>query len=92
MYSEFKEDVIRRKWEQIYGKMSEFIYSNMKDGILKYKIEGVTKDKYIVSNIYQNGQGMLEVVFEMDLVNTAEDVKCLIKKDFQNIINSIKIK
>lgn len=91
MYSEFKEDVIRRKWEQIYGKMSKFIYSNTKDGMLRYKIEGVTKDKYIVSNIYQNGKGMLEVVFELDIVNTTEDVKGLINQDFQNIINSIKI-
>lgn len=92
MYFEFKEGEAKRKWEQVYGTLSEFTFYRIYDSILRFKIEGKTEDKHIISYIYQNRNSMLEVVLETDILDTSENLKCQISQEFKNIINSIKVR
>lgn len=39
----------------------------------------------------QDGEGMLEVLYEIDLKNTSEKEKGTIKKEFEKVISSIKV-
>lgn len=45
----------------------------------------------IVSHIFQDGDGMLEVLYEIDLRNSSEKEKEGLEKEFEKVISSIKI-
>ena len=88
-YSDFTENAIKQRWQQMYGTLIEFEFQFVSNMPERIKVKGKTKSEMIVSHIYQDGEGMLEVVYEIDLTNTIE--KEMIEKEFEKVIASIKI-
>lgn len=90
-YSDYTENAIRQRWQQMYGTLLEFEFESISNVPLKIQVRGKTKSEMIVSRIYQDGEGMLEVLYEIDLMDTSEKEKVVIKKEFEKVISSIKI-
>lgn len=90
-YSEFTESAIKHRWQQMYGTLIEFDFQAVGNMSFKIHVMGKTKNEMIISHIYQDGEGMLEVLYEIDLKNTSEKEKGTIKKEFEKVISSIKV-
>lgn len=88
-YLDFTENAIKQRWEQMYGDIIEFSFELVSDISEKIHIKGKAKNKIIVSHIYQDEEGMLEVLYEVDLINTTE--KEMIREEFEKVISSITI-
>lgn len=88
-YSEFTENAIKQRWQQMYGSLIEFDFQFVSNRPEKIQVRGKTKSEMIVSYIYQDGDGMLEVLYEVDLINASE--KGRIVEEFEKVIASIKI-
>lgn len=73
----------------MYGKLIEFEF--VSDMPKKLQVRGKTKSEMIVSHIFQDGDGMLEVLYEIDLMDNSEKEKEGIEKEFEKVISSIKI-
>lgn len=88
-YSDYTESEIKQRWQQMYGTLLEFSFESISDMPFKIRVRAKTENEMIVSHIYQDGEGMLEVLYEIDLINTPE--KKELEKEFEKIISSIKI-
>lgn len=88
-YTSFTESEIKQRWNQMYGKLIEFEF--VSDMPKKLQVRGKTKSEMIVSHIFQDGDGMLEVLYEIDLMDNSEKEKEGIEKEFEKVISSIKI-
>lgn len=75
----------------MYGTLIEFDFQAVGNMSFKIHVMGKTKNEMIISHIYQDGEGMLEVLYEIDLKNTSEKEKGTIKKEFEKVISSIKV-
>lgn len=90
-YSDFSESAIKQRWQQLYGTMLEFNFKKVINMPEKIQVSGKTKNEIVISHIYQDGEGMLEVLYEIDLINTSEKEKEELKKEFEKVVSSIKI-
>lgn len=88
-YSGFTESAIKQRWNQVYGKLIDFEF--ISDMPKKIQVRGKTKSEMIISHIFQDGDGMLEVLYEIDLMNNSEKEKEGLEKEFEKVISSIKI-
>lgn len=88
-YSSFTESAIKQRWNQMYGKLIEFEF--VSDMPKKIQVRGKTKSEMIISHIFQDGDGMLEVLYEIDLRNNSDKEKEGLEKEFEKVISSIKI-
>lgn len=88
-YSSFTESAIKQRWNQMYGKLIEFEF--VSDIPKKIQVRGKTKSEMIISHIFQDGDGMLEVLYEIDLRNNSDKEKEGLEKEFEKVISSIKI-
>lgn len=88
-YTGFTESAIKQRWNQMYGKLIEFEF--ISDMPKKIQVRGKTKSEMIVSHIFQDGDGMLEVLYEIDLRKSSEKEKEGLEKEFEKVISSIKI-
>lgn len=88
-YTGFTESAIKQRWNQMYGKLIEFEF--VSDMPKKIQVRGKTKSEMIISHIFQDGDGMLEVLYEIDLRNNSDKEKEGLEKEFEKVISSIKI-
>ena len=90
-YSDFTESDIKQRWQQMYGTLIEFEFHSVSDLPEKILVRGKTKSEMIISHILKDGEGILEVLYEIDLMNTSEKEKEALEKEFEKVISSIKI-
>lgn len=83
-YLEYTENAIKQRWQQMYGTLLEFNFQAVSNMPKKIQVSGKTKNEMINSHIYQDGEGKLEVLYEIDLVNTSEKEKEELKKSLKN--------
>lgn len=88
-YSDFTENAIKQRWNQMYGTLIDFKF--ISDMPKEIQVRGKTKSEMIISHIFQDGEGMLEVLYEIDLVNNSEKEKEGLEKEFEKVISSIRI-
>ena len=88
-YSEINANAIRIRWEQIYGKLNEYEYTQ-ENGLIKIKAYGKT-DKYEVhANFFRDSENLTEVMLETDNA-LSHDKRKKILNEYDKLINSIKI-
>lgn len=90
-YLEYKKDAIKTRWEKIYGDLLEYKFKEVNDGMLKIRVRGKTKNRIIISNIYQEEDAMLEVLAEIDM-SLPDEIQNTIKKEYEEVVSSIEIR
>ncbi len=90
-YSEINEDGIKSHWNQIYGELLEYHYEEIRDEQLKIVVTAKTKEVELFSHFYRDGEDLLEVLVEIDLVYTPEELQVEISMEIKKVIDSIKI-
>lgn len=92
-YIAFNEQAIRERWEQSYGMLQEFVYRiYSKDHNCKIiEISAKANDREILSNIYYENAGQLEIMAQIDRINTSKAEQDKIRTEYKSLIASIKL-
>ncbi|MEG0416675.1 MAG: contact-dependent growth inhibition system immunity protein [Erysipelothrix sp.] len=87
-YKSFDEKGIKKRWEEMYPNLEEFEFNNDKDKSYNFHANAVYDNIIVESFFFQDGEGYLEVMFEVakDKVNFEED-----KQEFEKIVNSVTL-
>ena len=89
-YSELSEASIKKKWQEQYGELSEFYFQPTSAHPLLLKIDGKTAFANIISYLYQDGDGIMEVIASIDL-RQPQETQGKVKAEFEMIVSSILI-
>ncbi len=90
-YSEISEEGVKSRWKQLYGELSEYQYEEINNKQLKIMVRAKTKEVKLNSYFYQDGEDLLEVLAEIDIVDTPKELQSEINIELENVIDSIKI-
>ena len=90
-YSEISEDGVKFRWNQLYGELFEYQYEEINNKELKIVIKGKTKEVELKSYFYQDGEDLMEVLIEIDIVHTPKEFQQEIKMELEKVIGSINI-
>ena len=90
-YESFSSEDIKRTWTRWYGDLKSFKYKEIDNK--EYYVEIIGKNKKIEkhSYLFKDGEEVLELTFEIDLLNTPQDLQEKIKKDFTKFVKSVKV-
>ena len=90
-YESFSSEDIKKTWTRWHGDLKSFKYKEIDDK--EYYAEVSWKHKKIEkhSYLFRDGEEVLELTFEIDLVNTPLDLQEKIKKDFKKFVKSVKV-
>lgn len=90
-YESFSSEDIKKTWTRWHGDLKSFKYKEIDNK--EYYVEIIGKNKKIEkhSYLYKDGEEVLELTFEIDLVNTPLDLQEKIKKDFKKFVKSVKV-
>lgn len=91
-YEEYNEASIKMRWEKIYGSLSEFNYKKIDNDKVKFQAYGSSKEKLIVTTVFEKENDIFEVLVEIDCTNTSLDIQEKIMKEYYSIIDSVHIK
>ncbi len=90
-YTDFTKETIEERWNQMYSGLTEFTYNEVVENNLRIVIKGRTVEKEIVSYIFDTGEDMLEVIYEVDLKDVLAENQEEVRKEFERVVKSIKI-
>ena len=90
-YETLSKAAVLGRWQAQYGALSEFRFQRRKKPPLVASMRGSTAEAEIISHIYQDGDGMLEVLslVEHALPPEARDAA---RAEYQAVIRSITVK
>jgi len=90
-YESFSSEDIKKTWTRWHGDLKSFKYKEIDDK--EYYVEVAGKNKKIEkhSYLFKDGEEVLELTFEIDLVNTPLELQEKIKKDFKKFVKSVKV-
>ena len=90
-YESFSDEDIKKTWTRWYGALKSFKYKEIDNKEYYVEISGKNKKIEKHSYLYKDGEEVLELTFEIDLVNTPLDLQEKIKKDFKKFVKSVKV-
>lgn len=90
-YDSYEGEDIENKWQQYYGVLRSYEYIENSRKEYYAQIIGRTDEVEIHSYLFRDGEDVMEVIFEIDLVKTPLDAGEKIKKDFMSVVESVKI-
>ncbi len=90
-YESFSSEDIKRTWTRWYGALKSFKYKEIDSKEYYVEIIGKTNKVEKHSYLFKDGEEVLELTFEIDLVNTPLDLQEKIKKDFTKFVKSVKV-
>ena len=90
-YESFSSEDIQKTWTRWHGDLKSFKYKEIDDKEYYAEITGKNKKIEKHSYLYKDGEEVLELTFEIDLVNTPLDLQEKIKKDFKKFVKSVKV-
>ena len=90
-YESFSDEDIKEIWTRWYGALKSFKYKEIDNKEYYVEISGKNKKIEKHSYLYKDGEEVLELTFEIDLVNTPLDLQEKIKKDFKKFVKSVKV-
>ena len=90
-YESFSDEDIKETWTTWYGALKSFKYKEIDNKEYYVEISGKNKKIEKHSYLYKDGEEVLELTFEIDLVNTPQDIQEKIKKDFTKFVKSVKV-
>ena len=90
-YESFSSEDIKKTWTRWHGDLKSFKYKEIDNKEYYVEISGKNKKIEKHSYLYKDGEEVLELTFEIDLVNTPLELQEKIKKDFKKFVKSVKI-
>ena len=90
-YESFSSEDIKKTWTRWHGDLKSFKYKEIDDKEYYVEVSGKNKKIEKHSYLYKDGEEVLELTFEIDLVNTPLELQEKIKKDFKKFVKSVKI-
>ena len=90
-YESFSSEDIKKTWTRWYGALKTFKYKEIDNKEYYVEISGKNKNIEKHSYLFKDGEEVLELTFEIDLVNTPQDIQEKIKKDFTKFVKSVKV-
>ena len=90
-YESFSSEDIKKTWIRWYGDLKSFKYKEIDNKEYYVEITGKNKKMEKHSYLYKDGEEVLELTFEIDLVNTPLELQEKIKKDFKKFVKSVKV-
>ena len=90
-YESFSSEDIKKTWTRWHGDLKSFKYKEIDNKEYYAEVSGKNKKIEKHSYLYKDGEEVLELTFEIDLVNTPLDLQEKIKKDFIKFVKSVKV-
>ena len=90
-YESFSSEDIKKIWTRWYGALKTFKYKEINNKEYYIEISGKTNKVEKHSYLFKDGEEVLELTFEIDLVNTPQDLQEKIRKDFIELVESVKV-
>ena len=90
-YESFSSEDIKKTWTRWHGDLKSFKYKEIDNKEFYVEITGKNKKIEKYSYLFKDGEEVLELTFEIDLVNTPLELQEKIKKDFKKFVKSVKI-
>ena len=90
-YESFSSEDIKKAWTRWHGDLKSFKYKEIDNKEYYVEITGKNKKMEKHSYLYKDGEEVLELTFEIDLVNTPLELQEKIKKDFKKFVKSVKV-
>ncbi len=82
---------VRKAWQVGYGQLLYFNFSQKEGPGPLMEARGRTSEKALAACVFQDGADTMEVILEVDLANTTEDVQQLLYKEFETLVQSIQV-
>ena len=82
---------IKKTWTRWYGPLKSYEYKDVNNKMYYAQIFGKTDKVEKHSYLFKDGEEVLELTFEIDLVNTPLELQEKIKKDFKKFVKSVKV-
>lgn len=89
-YASFSKADIQSAFTKYYGELLEFRFEEFTDRLYLYKISAKTRDWIIVSYLFKEQEGLLEVLYQIEL-NTSQEEFSRAQRDFEQLVSSIRI-
>ena len=90
-YESFSSEDIKKTWTRWHGDLKSFKYKEIDNKEYYVEVSGKNKKIEKYSYLYKDGEEVLELTFEIDLVNTPLDLQEKIRKDFIELVESVKV-
>lgn len=90
-YDSFASEDIQNKWKHYYGDLNTFEYKKISNAEYYTKVIATTNELEIQSYLFKDGEGILELIFEIDLLTTPKEEQDKIRHDFMSLVESTKI-
>ena len=81
-------------WVQLtrwYGPLKSYEYKDVNNKMYYAQIFGKTDKVEKQSYLFKDGEEVLELTFEIDLANTPLELQKKIRKDFIELVESVKV-
>lgn len=89
-YASFSKADIQSAFTKYYSELLEFHVEEFTDRLYLYKISAKTRDRIIVSYLFKDQEGLLEVLYQIEL-NTPQEEFSRVQRDFEQLVSSIRI-
>ena len=90
-YESFSSEDIKKTWIRWHGDLKSFKYKEIDDKEYYVEVSGKNKKIEKHSYLYKDGEEVLELTFQIDLVNTPLELQEKIKKNFKKFVKSVNI-
>lgn len=92
-YTEFDEQAVRERWEQLYGRLQDFVYriTSKEHNCKIIEISAKARGREVISNIYYENAGQLEVMAQIDCINASKAEQDKIRTEYKSLITSIRL-
>lgn len=89
-YLELSGNAVKRKWQKQYGNLLEFDFQSANEPSLLCKAVGKTAFTKIISCVYRDGDGTMEVIALIDL-RQPQETQEVVNADFERMVHSLLI-
>ena len=90
-YESFSDEDIKKTQTRWYGALKTFKYKEIDNKEYYVEISGKNKKIEKQSFLFKDGEEVLELTFEIDLANTPLELQKRIRKDFIELVESVKV-
>lgn len=90
-YHDLSKAAVQERWQEQYGPLSEFRFRRRRKLPLIASMQGRTAEAEIISHIYQDGEGTLEILACIEHLLSLETQET-VRAEYQMLIRSIAIR
>lgn len=90
-YHDLSKAAVQERWQEQYGPLSEFRFRRRRKLPLIVSMQGRTAEAEVISHIYQDGEGTLEILACIEHLLPLETQET-VRAEYQMLIRSIAIR